>query len=144
MHLGLAFIQMIKETNIIWVYVFSVIAMLEKFTLNAACIIVLALVGMSLTVEGETRFELIGMIIQLAAVLCESVRITLQGVLLSGKKLDPFSYILTTSPPCGCFLLTAILVVQAIPSAGADFAVPSWGALFHWMPWLLVGCCIAF
>jgi len=59
---------------------------------------------MSLTIRGETHFELVGFLIQLASILSESLRITLQGVVLQGKKLDPLSYVLIVSPLCFTFL----------------------------------------
>jgi drug/metabolite transporter (DMT)-like permease len=145
-HLGIAFIQMIKESNLIWVYAMAVLCAMEKFSLRNSQVVGCAIFAMSLTVKGELDFQVVGFFIQLSAVLCEAVKIVLQGFILQGKKVDPLSYVLLVSPFCGVILLGTLLAIMAAPAGMApqDLALPSMAAIRQWSPWLLANCCVAF
>lgn len=145
-HLGLAFIQMIKETNLIWVYIMSLLCVMERFNLRFGMVITLAIIASGLTIKGSVHFELIGLVIQLAAVINESVRIILQGILLQGKKLDPLSYVLISSPFCAAILAIVIFILAALPNQvlPKDMAVPAWSEVWHWAPWIVADGLVAF
>merc|ERR1740121_251754 len=99
-HLSVAFLQMMKEANIVLVYLLSLLAALEVFSWRHVQVIIFAIFAASLTIKGELNFSLDGFLIQLTGGICECARIVLQSVLLSGKKLDALSYVLIISPIC--------------------------------------------
>jgi len=144
--LSLAFLQMIKETNIIWTYMLSLAFGLELFKLTSIKIIIVALIAMSLTIQGEMNFVLAGLFIQVSAILCDAIRVVLSAVLLSGKKLDPLSYVLCVSPICGALLGVVACGLHLLP---ADYApdgmkMPSTAEVKFWAPWLLASALNAF
>mmetsp|Transcript_3602 Transcript_3602/g.7880 ORF Transcript_3602/g.7880 Transcript_3602/m.7880 type:complete len:376 (-) Transcript_3602:73-1200(-) len=143
-HLGMAFIQMIKESNLVWVYIISVICAFERLRFSSITVVCLGIVGMSLTIHGEAHFSLVGFILQLAAILCEATRIILQGLLLQGKKLDPLSYVLTTSPFCGALLVIVLAISAPIGNKPEDMELPLWSEVWKWAPLLLADAVLAF
>jgi len=143
-HLGLAFIQMIKESNLIWVFILSIVCALEQFKMRNFMIILVAIFAMSLTIEGEMKFSTSGFLIQFTAIICESVRIVLQGVLLQGKKVDPLSYVLMVSPLCGTLVFAVLLISMGIPDVPSDLEVPHWAEVWNWAPLLVADAMLAF
>jgi len=144
--LSLAFLQMIKETNIIWTYMLSLAFGLEVFKLTNMKIIIAALIALALTIKGEMNFVLAGLLIQVSAILLEAIRVVLQAVLLSGMKLDPLSYVLCVSPICFVLLGVVACGLHQLP---ADYApdgmkMPSSAEVKFWAPWLLASSLIAF
>merc|ERR1740139_986353 len=99
-----------------------------------------------MTVHGELNFELGGFIIQLTAVLCDALRIVLQGVLLQGQKLDPLSYVILVSPICGTILGFVFAVISCLPDGymGEGMTLPSSDKLYQWSPWIIADCAVAF
>mmetsp|Transcript_129427 Transcript_129427/g.276059 ORF Transcript_129427/g.276059 Transcript_129427/m.276059 type:complete len:353 (+) Transcript_129427:83-1141(+) len=143
-YLGVAFIQMIKESNLVWVYVLCVIFAVEKCTLRKCLVVCGVVIGMSLTVKGEMHFRLVGFVLQAMAVLTEATRIFLQGKVLQGKKLDPMTYVMLTAPISALLLIVVLLVITAFPHVGHDLALPHWSELRDWAPWLFCSACLAF
>eukprot|EP00928_Gymnodinium_smaydae_P063093 TRINITY_DN46776_c0_g1_i1.p1 TRINITY_DN46776_c0_g1~~TRINITY_DN46776_c0_g1_i1.p1 ORF type:complete len:364 (-),score=77.40 TRINITY_DN46776_c0_g1_i1:92-1183(-) len=100
--LSLAFLQMLKESNVVIVYVMALVAGMEKFSwthLKLICLICFASAG---TLKGELHFTMIGFTIQMLCCLAGSLKITLQGVLLNsqGMKFDALSYMILVMPVC--------------------------------------------
>lgn len=149
-HLSVAFLQMIKETNIIWVYIFSLVVGFEVFGWPQVQCLMLAAAGMVVTVRGEMHFVMIGFLMQFAAILLECVRIILQGLLLSdtggGRKLDPLSYVLLITPICTVLLTLLLVVTVMLPPgvAGLGLALPSYAEVVYWLPWLIGDAAVAF
>jgi len=144
--LSVSFLQMLKECNIIIVYAFSLVAALEIFSWRHVQVILFAMVAASLTISGELHFSMDGFMIQVSSMVCECLRIVLQSVLLSGKKLDALSYVLVVSPVCFVFLGGLWLLLLALPAGalGTGLALPSWAILHEYAPLLLGNCCLAF
>jgi len=143
-YLGIAFIQMLKESNLVWVYILCVAFATEKYTMRKTLVVIGVIVGMSLTVKGEMHFHAIGFILQAMSVLSEACRICLQSNLLQGKKLDPMTYVLLTAPVAALLLITALLVIAAFPHVAHVLALPYMSELKTWAPWLLVSAGMAF
>jgi len=145
-HLSMAFLQMLKESGIITVYGFSLLAGLESFSFRHLQIISMALLGASLTVKGELNFVMTGFLIQMSSQLCECARIVLQSNALSGRKLDALSYVLLICPVCFVLLglLMGLLAFLPAGSLGAGLLLPSWDVLMAWAPVLLLNCFVAF
>merc|ERR1712224_230364 len=92
------------------------------------------------------HFVLAGLIMQLSAILCEALRVVLQATVLSGKKLDPLSYVLCISPLCGILLALCAGLLAHLPSDNQmhGMGMPSAAQLRLWAPWLLASSLIAF
>mmetsp|Transcript_100126 Transcript_100126/g.258800 ORF Transcript_100126/g.258800 Transcript_100126/m.258800 type:complete len:386 (-) Transcript_100126:103-1260(-) len=144
--LSVAFLQMLKECNIILVYAFSLIATLEMFSWRHVQVIFFAMVAASLTITGELNFVWDGFCIQVSSMVCECLRIVLQSVLLSGKKLDALSYVLVVSPVCFLLLGSLMLLLVLLPpgALGAGLALPTAAKLQEFAPLLAANCALAF
>lgn len=144
MHSSLAFLQMLKEANLVLVYVFSLIACLEKFSWRSVSILGLVIFATALTIHGEVNFSWTGFCIQGISQLFECCKIVLQAVLLSsaGRKLDALTYVLIVMPLCAVFLAGGMVALNFFPHE--HFLVPELHHMQAWWPHLLANACIAF
>lgn len=95
-----AFLQMIKESNIVQISILVVM--------------VLATWG---CVKGEMNFSLIGLLVQAGSSTCEAAKTICQSLVLSGpRKLDPLSTVLVVMPVSGLFLGFVLLVNNLLDS----------------------------
>jgi len=147
-HLSIAFLQMVKESNVVLVYFFSVLVGIERFGWKQVAVVLSIIAATMMTVKGELHFELVGFIVQSWAVVCECVRVILQALMLSGdgKKLDPLSYVLVISPICFMILGSALAVLCYLPKGmlGRDLALPTIEDFKAWWPLLLLDSMLAF
>lgn len=145
LHTKTTFLQMMKESNIAFVYLFSLVAALDSFTLPKGCVLVFILLATGLTIHGEVTFSWAGFIIQGSGQLLESLRIVLQALLLSnsGWKLDALSYIMLVMPLC-CILLAVIYFVLAAVHPLNMLKIAQWRDLATWWPELLANSMLAF
>jgi len=98
-HSTVAFLQMIKEANIVLVYFLSLLVMLETFRWRNLCILMCIVTATSLCIHGEMQFSMRGLLLQGTSQLAESSKIVLQALVLSGgSKLDAMSYVLLVAP----------------------------------------------
>jgi len=146
MKLSLSFLQMLKETNLVWTYLFSLMFAVEVFKWTSVKLIIVALVGMAITVRGELHFVFAGLAMQMGAIVCEAMRVVLQALLLSGKKLDPLSYVLYISPICGFLLSSLAILLLYLPAEYVieGMTMPSSAQVVLWAPWLIAGSVLAF
>lgn len=141
MHSSVSFLQMMKESNVIFVFILSVIATLETFTSSKAAILFVVLVATTMTIKGELNFSWTGFMLQGSSQGFESLRIVLQSLVLNtGRKLDAFSYTLIMMPCC-LFFLTALASVNARVHY---FPIPTMTDLHTWGPMLLLNAALAF
>eukprot|EP00403_Amphidinium_massartii_P037627 CAMPEP_0178437398 /NCGR_PEP_ID=MMETSP0689_2-20121128/34973_1 /TAXON_ID=160604 /ORGANISM="Amphidinium massartii, Strain CS-259" /LENGTH=348 /DNA_ID=CAMNT_0020059601 /DNA_START=89 /DNA_END=1132 /DNA_ORIENTATION=+ len=146
-YLSVSFCQMIKETNLIFVYLIALGMGIERFSWQAVQVIGLALLGMTLSVHGELNFTLVGFLIQIVALLFEGTRINLQMVILSGSgRLDPLSYVLLISPMCLMLMVLALVVIHALSLGNLvpGVTVPTAETLMSYGPHLALNCLLAF
>jgi hypothetical protein len=110
----IAFLQMLKESNVVLVYLFSVAVAQEVFRWRQAQLIVLIMFSTYFTVRGELSFSMIGFLLQGSSCLIESGKITLQGLVLSskGKGLDILSFMLLVMPICACLFAPLVLILS--------------------------------
>jgi len=128
---SVAFLQMMKESNIVLVYILSMVAQVECFDNARAKILFCLFLSTSLTVQGELAFDVRGFAIQGSSQLLECSKIVLQSVLLSAagsKGLDALSYNLMVQPTTACtvgvYLIICMLAIPGIPTASlAEYAV---------------------
>lgn len=109
MYCSVAFLQMLKESNVVTIYILSTIAGLERLQTFEALIVLGIVASTCCTVSGELNFSLIGTLIQIACCLCESSKTVLQSILLGGScKMDPLAYLLAVMPVCA--LMTGFIL----------------------------------
>lgn len=98
---SVAFLQMVKESHIIFVYALMVVFGLETLRLKTVCILTFIAISAAFAVYGEVHFALYGLCLQLFAGLSGSAQIVLSNRLMSksgGPKLDPLTMVFCTSP----------------------------------------------
>eukprot|EP00435_Cladocopium_sp_Y103_P057939 s252_g20.t1 len=106
-----AFLQMIKESNIVNIYFMSVLVGIEHFSLAQISILVVMVLATWGCVKGEMNFSLIGLLVQAGSSTCEAAKTICQSLVLSGpRKLDPLSTVLVVMPVSGLFLGFVLLV----------------------------------
>jgi hypothetical protein len=144
LHSSVAFLQMMKEANLVLVYTFSLIAALEKFSWRSIGILVFVILATTLTIHGEVNFSMTGFIIQGSGQVFESLKIVLQAMLLSnaGRKLDALTYVMLVMPLCAVCLGAGIGLLTIFPHE--HFLIPEMHHLVQWWPHLLANSCIAF
>lgn len=107
-----AFLQMMKESNIVTIYLMSVAAGIENFSLVQSMILVAMVCATWTCVQGELHFSALGLLLQASSSLAEAAKTIFQCLALahgSGKKLDPLSAVLVIMPLCGLLLAMVIL-----------------------------------
>lgn len=145
LHSTVAFIQMMKESNLVVVYALSLLAALERFSWMQVRVLLFVVAATCLTIHGEINFSYKGFVIQGLGQMFECCRIVLQAVLLTsaGRKLDALTYVLLVMPWCAMFLLAGWFSLAFVyPST--FFAIPHMHDLYTWWPYLLVNSLLAF
>lgn len=100
-YLTVSFLQIMKQTNVITIYLFSVIAALERFRWCNVIILACILSGAVMGVEGEMHFVFVGFVLQVASSLTEALKIIAQSVFMNGQaKIDPLTLVLFMAPAC--------------------------------------------
>jgi hypothetical protein len=144
LHSSVAFLQMMKEANLVLVYVLSLMASLEKFSWRSVGILVFIVFATTMTIHGEVNFSWTGFAIQGVGQIFECCKIVLQAMLLSsaGRKLDALTYVLLVMPLCALVLGIGMGLLMAFPHS--HFLTPEWHHLVQWWPHLLGNACVAF
>lgn len=144
LHCSVAFLQMMKETNLVLVYMFSLLASLERFSWYSVALLLFIMLATTLTIHGELNFSPTGFMMQGIGQVCECTKIVLQAMLLSstGKKLDVLTYTMLVMPLCCLFLGGGLIYLNAMPHA--NFATPHLHEILFWSPHLLSNALLAF
>lgn len=145
LHSSVAFLQMMKEANLVLVYVFSLAALMEKFSWRSVGILVFIIFATTMTIHGEVNFSWTGFAIQGTSQLFECCKIVLQAMLLTSagkKKLDALTYVMLVMPLCAIILSLGMCALAFFPHE--HFLVPDWHHVEAWWPHLLANACIAF
>mmetsp|Transcript_10108 Transcript_10108/g.22741 ORF Transcript_10108/g.22741 Transcript_10108/m.22741 type:complete len:387 (-) Transcript_10108:114-1274(-) len=105
------FLQMMKQGNLVVMYVLSLIFGLETLCARNAALLLFIAFCTCLTVQGEVNFSLTGFLVQTLSQVAEAFRLLMQSFVLSGAvKLDVLTYNLIVMPLCA---LAIMLVVAA-------------------------------
>jgi hypothetical protein len=110
---SVAFLQMMKQSNVFLVYGLSLIVGLEVFH-GTQVVLLCGVVGACyVTLTGELHFSTFAFFTQGGCCFAESSRVVLQGLLLGpqGKRLDPMSCVLIVCPQVFA-ILTALAISQ--------------------------------
>lgn len=147
LHASVAFLQMVKESAVVWVYSLSLLVAVEVFCWRKAAILAFTLAGTALTIRGEPHFALAGLALQGAGVLSSSCKAVLQQMVLQsrGLKLDALSYVLVMSPLSMLFLAGMLVSTDFWPWRHGDLlGVPTYHDLALWSPQLVANALCAF
>jgi len=146
MHLSVAFLQMMKEANIVLVYCFSLVAALELFSWRHVQILFCVILATSITINGELNFSMKGFAIQSIGQIFEICRIVLQALLLTGagKNFDPLTYQILVSPLCFVGLASFMGVAQIAGGSLQKLALPPISLVHDWGMILLANALVAF
>mmetsp|Transcript_19987 Transcript_19987/g.35471 ORF Transcript_19987/g.35471 Transcript_19987/m.35471 type:complete len:395 (-) Transcript_19987:64-1248(-) len=140
---SIAFLQMMKETSVVLVYMLSVAFSMEVYDHQKGLLIIFILFATWLTIHGEIRFSLVGFLLQASCMVFQAFCVVLQGKLLAsstGQKLDPLSYVLIIMPLSGLMLIVAVGGVHYNEAA----ALPSLSLLQEWLPTIFLNATCAF
>jgi len=132
---SVAFLQFMKEGNLIIVFLMSCAIGLQRLTRLRSLVIVWVLIGSSMAVSGELAFSMTGFTFQAVSQVAEVMRTIMGEILLRGRKLDPLTYTCFLAPMCFAILLFAN-VVHWNHSVISHFV--------QWWPLLIVNALIAF
>mmetsp|Transcript_34154 Transcript_34154/g.57390 ORF Transcript_34154/g.57390 Transcript_34154/m.57390 type:complete len:334 (-) Transcript_34154:142-1143(-) len=114
LYLSVSFIQMLKALSPVSVFLVGSLAGTEIFTVATLSNMIVVTVGVLIASYGEINFVIIGVVVQLASILCESTRLTLVQILLQrkGLKLNPFTTMYYISPACFAFLAIPFAIFE--------------------------------
>ncbi|KAG2455118.1 hypothetical protein HYH02_000938 [Chlamydomonas schloesseri] len=106
LYLSVAFIQMLKATMPVTVFLVGVMLGTEKYSALYALNMVVVAVGVAAASYGELNFNLVGVIFQSGSIVTESFRLCLIQLLLQarGIKLNPVTTLYYIAPACFVFL----------------------------------------
>jgi hypothetical protein len=137
LYCSVAFLQFMKEANVVLVFTFSALAGLQFINRQRIVVIAWVILGSSLCVHGELNFVFIGFMLQGVSQLAECARAVVAELVLTGSefKLDPLSYTFFMAPVC-LVVLGIGNIITWDHSVITDLAV--------WWPYLIPNACIAF
>jgi hypothetical protein len=147
LHSSVAFLQMMKQSNVVLVYLFSLSLSLETFNLKRAFVLLFIVGATALTIHGELNFSLTGFIVQAASMVCEGMKLTLQSYSLSatGRRLDALTYVMLVAPMVLGVLSVFLVVLNLFwPGHPASLSLPPWSVIFEQRWLLLANGCLAF
>jgi len=146
LHSSVAFLQMMKEANVVFVYMLSILVAVEKFSWHHVQVLIVVLLATSLTIHGELNFSLIGFTMQGIGQMFEVGRIVLQGVMLTskGQNLDPMTYVFLVSP-LSCISTCCFIGIMHMAHTDSGLALlPPMSAVHEWWAILLANALVAF
>jgi len=125
LYISVAFIQMMKASTPVFVLLASFAFRLEKPTWSIAGWITIIFTGVTIASFAQVDVVVMGVVVQVIALVCESVRLALiNKVLVSkGLKLVPVAFLYYMAPLCALVLLVPWCVIEA-PHIFADSAAP--------------------
>merc|ERR1719456_321682 len=134
---SVAFLQMMKEAQVVVVYLLGLLVGLERtFSARHFCTLAFVACSATIAVYGEVHFRMIGFLLQAGAGLAEAVKVTVANLVMTkGNKVDPMSLVLFATPVTFLCLLPSLLWLW-------DPRIPD--RLLEWWPYLAVNCCLAF
>jgi len=131
-----AFLQFMKEGNIVLVFTISCLAGMAVVTRDKVVNIIWIVGGASIAVVGEVHLVLLGFIFQVVSQVGECCKNVMGEWMMKGRfKLDPLTYTMFMAPVCLVFLLVGTAVTWDKHTV-ADLKA-------MW-PWLLPNACLAF
>ncbi|KAI8079837.1 triose-phosphate transporter family-domain-containing protein [Halteromyces radiatus] len=106
---------MVKSSTPVWVLLFSFLFGFEKPRVTLIAIIMVIVFGVFLTVEGETKFDMVGFILVLVAAVVSGLRWNLTQLLLQQDRIgisSPIATLYYLSPVMFITMLTLSLLLE--------------------------------
>lgn len=137
-HASVSFLQVVKESHVMFVYILMLLAGLEKFKLRMASVLLFVTCAAMVAVYGEIYFSWHGLSLQLVAGFAGSMQIVLNSLLMTKSsfgKVDPLTLVLCTAP---------VMIIALIPANFLtwDSSIPD--LLRQWAPYLACNALLAF
>jgi len=108
LYLSVPYIQMLKAFTPVAILLISWTFRIQEPNRKLAVIVFMISLGVALTSQGELQFNMVGFLIQAAAVAFEASRLVLIQILLHSMKMDPLVSLHYYAPVCAlinlCFL----------------------------------------
>jgi len=144
LHSSVAFLQMMKEANLVLVFALSLLAGMERFQCRSFTVLIVVMIATALTIHGELNFSWTGFCIQGLGQVFECVKIVLQAMLLTaaGRKLDALTYVLLVMPLCFAFL-SLFFGFLVFVQPHEHLRTPEWRHVEAWWPILAVNASVA-
>jgi len=137
LYCSVAFLQFMKEANVVLVFTFSALAGLQVFNRQRLFAMGWIIGGSALCVSGDVNFVFVGFLLQAISQLAETARTVVAELVLTGDsfKLDPLSFTLFTAPVC-----LVVLIIGNIATWKSEVLTD----MAIWWPWLIPNACLAF
>lgn len=137
LYCSVAFLQFMKEANIVIVFLFAAILGMQQLSRTRVIIIAWVVAGAFLCVSGDKHFSITGFVLQIIAQIAECMRTIMAEWVLSRSelKLDPLTYTRFIAPIC-----LIILVVGVFITWNKDVLA----AIRDWWPVIIPNVLIAF
>jgi len=131
------FLQFMKETNLVIVFLLSCSVGLNKFTSSRVVNVAWIVIGAAFAVQGEVHFLWHGFILQAISQIGECSKNVLGDWIMNGSdmKLDPLTYTMFMSPMCLMVLLVGNLFTWTDKTLH-DLQI--------WWPYIIPNACLAF
>lgn len=132
--ISLSFYTMVKSSTPIWVLAFALLFGLEKPRILVISIILVMVIGVILTVEGETKFDMLGFTLVLTASVMSGLRWSLTQLLLQHDRLgmdNPVATLYHLSPVM--FVTMAVLSMIFEDPIGQFKNSEHFDSIFHVM-----------
>jgi len=115
LYISVAFVQMLKASTPVAVLLASFAFELEKPNVSLFTFILFIATGVATSAYGQLQLNVIGVVLQMAAVVCEAMRLCLVNIALTSKgfKLSPIAFLYFVAPLCVVALLPAWLWFEA-------------------------------
>jgi hypothetical protein len=112
-YLSVSFLQIMKQSNVVTIYILSAIVGLEAMKRTSSVILLGVLAGAFLGIKGELHFVWFGFFMQTASSLSEAIKVIMQSFLMSGEsRLDPLTMVLFMAPACLLANLIPLYVIE--------------------------------
>lgn len=100
LYCSVAFLQFMKEANVVLVFGFSALVGLQRFTRARMLVICWIILGATMAVTEEMKFVFVGFLIQAVSQLGECTKNVLGEWMMSGSdfRLDPLTYTMSMAP----------------------------------------------
>jgi len=114
LYLSVHYIQMLKAFNPVAILLISWGARLQDPNKKLGVIVLMISLGVALASKGELQFDLVGFLIQAAAVAFEASRLVMIEILLHGLKMDPLVSLHYYAPVCAIINLAILPFTEGL------------------------------
>jgi len=114
LYLSVHYIQMLKAFTPVAILLISWGARIKDPNQRLGFIVLMISLGVALASKGELRFDLVGFLIQAAAVAFEASRLVMIEILLQGLKMDPLVSLHYYAPVCALINLAILPFTEGL------------------------------